>query len=149
MQTLLTFFLDGSKYACQLDHMQRVIWAVEITPLPGQHEKVCGIINIEDEVIPIVDLRKIVGLPTREIELEDDIVIANSDFGPVGMIVDAVEGVFEYPPSEFAPITEAVKSYACGVLKNGADLVIVVDPTKMIQAGDLPDVSELSISELV
>jgi purine-binding chemotaxis protein CheW len=149
VQTLLTFWLDGSKFACQLEAMQRVIWAVEITPLPGQTDKVKGVINLEDQVVPIVDLRQIVGLPTRAIELDDDIVIANSEYGPVGMIVDGVAGVAEYPDSEFEPITEAVKSFACGVLKTNSDLIIVVDPTKMINEGDLPDVSELKLAEAV
>ncbi|HEY9791957.1 MAG TPA: chemotaxis protein CheW [Candidatus Obscuribacterales bacterium] len=149
METLLTFWLDGKKFACQLDSMQRVVWAVEITPLPGQNDKVLGVINIEDQVIPIVDLRQIVGMRARELELDDDILIANSAFGPVGMIVDSVEGVSEFDGAELAPITDPVKSYASGVLKSDGDLIVIIDPTKLIKAGDLPDVSDVSLPELV
>jgi purine-binding chemotaxis protein CheW len=148
METVLTFKLDDKTFACQLEQVQRVIWAIEITPLPGQGAKVKGVVNIEEVVVPIVDLRKIIGLPPRNLELDDDIVIAHSAYGPVGMVVDSVEGVANYPDSQLAPITTAISSYASGVLKTDDNMIIIVDPSKMIDATDLPDVSELSLSDI-
>ena len=149
MGTLLTFMIHGQRFALELDLVQRVIWAVEVVPLPGQTEKVKGVVNVEEVVVPIVDIRRIVGLPEKEIELDDDIVISRSEFGPVGIVVDSTEGLCEYGDAQHVPITPAIKSYAGGVLKQEGELIVIIDPSKMIRASDLPDVTKFDLAGIM
>lgn len=148
METLLIFRLDERQYGCYARAVQRVIWSVEITPLPGAYEKVLGVVNVEEIVVPIVDLRKIIGLQPKSLELDDDIVIMQSKYGPVGFVVDTVEGIAEYPSDWLAPITEAIKSYASNVLRTGQDLLVIVDPSKLVTEDDLPDAEELRLTQV-
>lgn len=146
METLLHFKLDTKRYGCYARAVQRVIWAVEITPLPGQFEKIMGVVNVEEVVVPIVDLRKVIGLQPIVLDLDHDIIIMQSDYGPVGFVVDTVEGIAEYPRDQLAPINDAIKSYACNVIRTGDDLLIVVDPNKLVSADDLPNEETLRLS---
>lgn len=58
--------LDGQRYALSLAQVERVIRAVEITPLPQAPEIITGVINVRGRVIPVVDIRKRFRLPVRE-----------------------------------------------------------------------------------
>lgn len=89
--------LDGQRYALRLAQVDRVIRAVEITPLPQAPEIVAGVINVQGQVIPVVNIRKRFRLPEREIILSDQIVIAHTSRRPVALIVDGTDGVIEFP----------------------------------------------------
>jgi len=53
---IVLFSLDEPRYALYLSAVERVIHSVEITPLPKAPDKVLGVINIQGEVIPVIDI---------------------------------------------------------------------------------------------
>jgi len=92
---LLVFILDGYRYALYLPVVERVVRAVEITPLPKAPEIVLGVINIQGRIVPVVNVRKRFRLPEREIDLGDQLILANTSKRPVALLVDSVSGVVE------------------------------------------------------
>jgi len=141
--TLVTFCIENSRIAFPVKVVQRVIWALRITPVPGQNKKFIGVINLEEEVIPIIDLRYILGLRQCDLELDDDIVIVDTSFGQLGLIADRVEGVQEYLSSQVSPAGKELESLASSVLRADDGLVIIVDPSKLINEDDLPALRKL------
>lgn len=97
----VVFSLDGLSYAVRLSCVRRVVRAVEVTPLPKAPSIVVGVINLAGQIIPVVDLRRRFGLPERETELSDQLIVAHAArpaaSGGGGRIlafaVDAVVGV--------------------------------------------------------
>ena len=75
---LVPFLLDDHRYALHLGVVERVIPAVEITPLPKAPEIVLGLINIRGKIIPTLNIRRRLQLPERETELTDHFIIANT-----------------------------------------------------------------------
>jgi purine-binding chemotaxis protein CheW len=73
---------------------------VEVTPLPGAPETVLGVINVQGEVIPVINLRRRFGLPERELELTDQFVIARTSSRTVALVVDAVSSVIQRVEAE-------------------------------------------------
>lgn len=67
----VTFDLDDHHYALPLTAVERVIRAIEITPLPKAPLIVRGIVNVEGRIVPVVSVRKRFRLPNREIEPRD------------------------------------------------------------------------------
>ena len=55
---IVVFALDEPRYALPLSAVERVVRAVEITPLPKAPEIVLGVINMQGQVVPAVDIRK-------------------------------------------------------------------------------------------
>jgi len=131
---LVSFALDGRRYALYLSVVERVIRIVEITPLPRAPDIVTGVINVQGRVIPVVDIRKRFGLPLREITLTDQLIIARASKRPVAMVVDTVHDVIEYHESMLVPAEEIVPEtrYIDGVVKLKDGMVLIHDLDKFL-----------------
>ena len=104
---------------------------VEITPLPKAPEIVIGIVNIQGRIIPVVDIRKRFRLPKREMNLNDKIILSQTSKRSVGIMVDSVVNVIEYPkqeviiPEKILPGIEYIEGVA--KLEGGLTLIHNID----------------------
>jgi len=87
--------LEGQRYALYLAQVERVIRAVEVIALPGAPGVIVGVINIQGQVVPVINIRKRFGLPDREIALSDHMVVAHTSRRKVVLLVDGTIGVME------------------------------------------------------
>ena len=126
---LVVFTLDEQRYALYLPVVERVVIAVEVTPLPQAPDIVFGIINIQGKVIPVVNIRKRFGLPEREIDLSDQFIIANTSTRTVVLVADTVSGVIEPSGGKLINsenITPGME-YVDGVIKLEDGLILIHD----------------------
>ncbi len=72
---LVVFTLEEQRYALYLSAVERIVRIVEITPLPKALEIVFGVINVQGQVVPVVDIRKRFRLPEREMSLSDQLIM--------------------------------------------------------------------------
>ncbi len=93
IQKILVFTLDGQRYGIALEAVERVVRMVEITPLPGVPDFVYGVINVQGKIIPVVDLRHRFGLPTRRLELEDQLIITRFAGRGMALVADTAQEV--------------------------------------------------------
>ena len=125
----MTFVLDRQRYALDLSSVEKVVRAVEVTPLPKAPDIVCGVINIQGRVVPVFNIRKRFGLPEREIALSDHIIIASTSRRTVSLVVDQVEGTMDQSgrerilPGKILPAME----YLEGVVKLEDGMVFIHD----------------------
>ena len=133
-QMLVLFRLDEQHYALHLPAVERVIRAVEVTPLPKAPEIVLGVINAHGQVIPVVDVRKRFRLPEREMELDDHIMIARTPKRLLALPVDSVEGVVAYPEEQMVVSEKIVPGmeYVEGVLKLPDGLILIHNLEKFL-----------------
>jgi purine-binding chemotaxis protein CheW len=130
----VVFTLDEQRYALYLHAVTRVVCIVEITHLPKSPEIIRGVVDVQGQVIPVADIRKRFRLPEREPELSDQLIIANTAYRSVALVVDSVEGVIEHsgqemiPPEKILPGTEYIK----GVIKLEDGLVLIHDVDKFL-----------------
>jgi purine-binding chemotaxis protein CheW len=100
---LLTFNLEGRHYGLPLDRVERVIRAVEPTPLPRAPETVMGIINLRGKIIPVFNLRRRFRFADRDLDINDCFVIAAAARGTVALAVDSSDGVIERTADQITP----------------------------------------------
>ena len=133
-QMLVLFRLDEQRYALHLPAVERVVRAVEVTPLPKAPEIVLGVINAHGQVIPVVDVRKRFRLPEREMELDDHIMIARTPKRLLALPVDSVEGVVAYPEEQVVVSEKIVPGmeYVEGVLKLPDGLILIHNLEKFL-----------------
>ena len=74
---LVLFTLDGQTFALELTSVQRVVRALEVTPLPNAPAVILGVVNVQGEIASVVSLRHRFRLPTREITLSDQFILVN------------------------------------------------------------------------
>ena len=127
--TLVVFTLDSQHYAIHLSKIERVIHAVELTPLLQAPEIVLGVINIQGRIVPVVNIRKRFRLPEREMNLSDQLIIAQTSRRTVALRVDMVIGVVERSEKEVIVAEEILSQleYVEGVMKLEDGMVFIHD----------------------
>jgi purine-binding chemotaxis protein CheW len=121
---IVLFTLDEPRYALPLSAVERVVRAVEITPLPKAPEIVLGAIDAQGRVIPVVDVRKRFRLPTREMDMDDRFIIARTS-----LAVDSVIGIRTLADGEVVSAEQALPfaEYLRGVAKMEDGIVLIYD----------------------
>jgi purine-binding chemotaxis protein CheW len=85
--------------------VETIVRAVAVMPLPGAPEVVLGVINFRGRILPVIKLRRRCGLPEREMDLTDQMIIAHSSRRQVALLVDATE-VITCPAEAVVPSDE-------------------------------------------
>jgi purine-binding chemotaxis protein CheW len=126
---LLGFSLGLQKYALNLDSVDRVVRAVEITLLPRAPEIVLGVVDVQGQVLPVLNIRKRFGIPDKEIDLTDQLIIARTKRRGVILLVDKVSGVSEYSEQEVANAGKIIPGmkYIEGIVKLEDGMIFIHD----------------------
>lgn len=97
---LIIGLLDTQRYALRLAVVERIVRAVAVTPLPRAPEIIHGVVDVEGVVIPVVNLRKRLGLPEKPITPEDRFIMARTQRRPVILVLDTVQAILEVPTEQ-------------------------------------------------
>lgn len=133
---LVTFRLGREMYGINIFEIQEVIHYREITSIPNTPEFVEGIIQLRNQVIPVVDLKKRLGIEGEEQE-KRRIVILELDERLLGIIVDDISTVFQLESSNYEDLPEAVvgdRSKTClnQLAKIDDMLIIIISPDRIL-----------------
>ena len=126
---LLTFFLEGKRYALHIGSVERVIKAVEVSALPGSPPIVTGVINMHGEIVPVFNIRERFGLKTKAIGANDLFIIATTRGLKVALVVDSVGAVEEFGAQMVARINTMIntKQYIEGIVRLPDNMVLIHD----------------------
>jgi purine-binding chemotaxis protein CheW len=126
---LVVFRLDERRYALPLAAVERVVRAVDVTPLPKATAIVMGAINVHGRVLPVLNVRKRFLMPEREIGPADWFLLAHTARRTVVLVVDESEGVIERPQDEIVLSTRIAPGLEQfpGVLRLEDGLVLIHD----------------------
>lgn len=128
---LVTFSLGREEYGVEINSVQEIIRAADITPVPGAPVHVNGVINLRGKIIPVVNLRRRFGLPEVEANEEQRIIIVEIGEKRLGMLVDSVSQVIRIPSAVIEDLPEEATSldenYIKGVGKLESRLIIILD----------------------
>jgi purine-binding chemotaxis protein CheW len=126
--------LDRQRYALHLEQVSRVLRMVEITPLPAASAGLLGLVNVQGEVLPVLDLRHCFQQRGRRVEPQDVLVIAEGSGSKIALVADAVEGVSEFSLASLSADQELLRQsdYLEAVLKLPDGLVLVCDLAKLL-----------------
>jgi purine-binding chemotaxis protein CheW len=125
MNQIVVFTLDQQKYGLNASAVQRIIRAVEITALPKAPEIVLGVINMEGEIIPVLDIRKRFQRPASEINPENNFIISKTQSRTVAIVVDSVLGLTS---NETIPISQnrlPGMEYVQGIIKLEDGMILI------------------------
>jgi purine-binding chemotaxis protein CheW len=139
----IAFSVDDQRYAVPLDVVERVLRAVEITPLPETFGAVGGVINLQGRAIPVVDLRRRFKLPEREIGPHDQFLVIRSGATTVALPVDETLGIIREEPGERLEASELVSqlSYVSSVLPIAGMMVMVLDVRQVLTPTEIEALS--------
>ena len=128
---LVGFRLDNEDYAIAITKIQEIILMKPITRIPQVPDFIEGLINLRGSVIPIVNLRKRFGLPSREVDDETRTIVVNIQDKTVGCIVDAVTQVMRINRDQIQPpplsVLAVAHQYISGLARLDERLLIILE----------------------
>ncbi len=142
----LVFDLDEQRYAIKLSAVEKVIRAVQITNLAEAPEFLLGLINLQGNIIPVIDIRRALHLPDRELELSDRIIIAKISGRVIAFAVDNVDDIVEPTSDEIhnaRSIYPGMEDYIEGVGKLRDNTVLLYDINKLLSMSDIEELNIL------
>lgn len=132
----VVFRLDGQLYGADISVVREVSYVTAITHLPNTPAYVEGVIDLRGEVMPVIDIRKRLGLPTRQADGETRIMILNVGDMPSALVVDGVDQVFTVNDEQIVPpdsrVVMAGQDYVVGVARSAEKLVVIMDLARLI-----------------
>lgn len=111
-RSLLVFSLGPEWYAVDLAHVKKVLRPTQLAPVPGAPPEVMGLMNCHGEVLCVLELRKILAVPPDGRGAAAGggfIVVMHFGGKDAGILVDAVDNVWEIPSSEIMPPLESLE----------------------------------------
>jgi purine-binding chemotaxis protein CheW len=134
---LATFFLEREEYGVDVRLVQEIIRVSEITQVPRAPEFIRGVINLRGRIIPVIDLKRKLGLGEFAPARASRIVVVKVRERLIGLLVDGASQVLKVPLSviEAAPeeVVQIDQNFIRGVAKLEGRLIILVDLPKVLQ----------------
>jgi purine-binding chemotaxis protein CheW len=90
---LLCFKLEDEEYAIELGFVKEIIRAKDITPVPNTADFVLGITVLRGEIIPVIDLRKRIGLTPLGFTPSTRLIIVYFEGATTALVVDNIPDV--------------------------------------------------------
>ncbi|GJQ61478.1 MAG: chemotaxis protein CheW [Melioribacteraceae bacterium] len=133
---IVSFMIGKECYGLNILNVKEIIKMVNITSLPNVPDYVEGIINLRESVIPVIDLRKLLGVKNTELTLKTRIIVLEDHGKSNGFIVDEVsevlrldEMLLEDPP---ASTVDGSKEYIKQIAKLDDKMVILLDLDRLL-----------------
>lgn len=131
---IVVFRLEGQRYALPVDHVQEIQQIVRPTRLPDGSKALLGMIDLRGRVLPLIDLRLLLGLPAEAYDLQTPMIIGRTGEHLVALVVDEVDDVVDLPegclqqPSGIYELADRM----LGVCRLGEGLVFVLDMNRVV-----------------
>jgi len=91
---LIRVEVDSVMYALEIARIREIVNPRPLIELPREHAAVLGVSDYREEVVAVVDLRRVFGLPPQEPTRRTKWLILETRRGLVAVVVDAVHDVF-------------------------------------------------------
>lgn len=127
---ILTFRLGAERYGIGVRYVREVVRRTAVTPLPGSDPVILGVVNLRGEILPLLDIRPLLGLTSSMPVQALPVIVLGADRAEFGISIDELgdigsvkEGDALAPspttkPGE--PLLLGVSSSAVGVLDGEA-----------------------------
>lgn len=145
---LVLFTLGSEEYAVPIDNVQEIIMPKSITKLPNTPEFIDGITNLRGHVISIIDGKKRFRMNNSNNEDSENtrIIILNTEYQTIGLIVDSVSEVIHLKTQNIDPLPVDMDSETeafLGVGKYKEKLLVLINPNKFLTQTELLKLDKL------
>jgi purine-binding chemotaxis protein CheW len=142
-QEFLVFDVAAQRFALPLPNVREVLRAVAITRLPDAPAVIEGVIDVRGSLVPVMDLRARVGLPRRPLELEDRLIVVESDGRTLALRVDRVHWTIEVEERalESTRTLAPEAAYIAGVARLEDGLVLIHDLRRFLSPSEAAELA--------
>jgi purine-binding chemotaxis protein CheW len=149
-EQMVVFRLDHEEFGVPIESVQEIVRVPEaLTHVPKSPSFVEGVINLRGAVLPVIDQRRRLGLPTIERTEQQRIMVFLFDGLRTGFIVDSVAEVLKVPKSVIEPAPNLSTSQMNLIsrvanLEKQKRLILLIEPSQLLEAQDRAGLAEFS-----
>jgi purine-binding chemotaxis protein CheW len=142
---LLCFDLADKEYAVGIESVREVRRIKQVTPIPKALDFIEGVVSLRGRVVPIINLRKKLGLPSNKSTSFNRVLITESNNHILGIAVDSVLGVTAIDKANIELPDEILKKaeYLIGVGKIAKRLILIIDIEKLLSGEEKGSIAEV------
>ncbi len=98
-----TFFVGDLLLGLSISRVREINRHLDVTVVPHAPDFVLGVINLRGDVVTVLDLASIIGLPRREVTRNSRNVVIHWEDQLVGLAVDRIADIVAISPEEITP----------------------------------------------
>ena len=135
----LCFAVGDEKFALHVANVTSILEMQQITTVPNCPVYMRGIINLRGTVLPVLELRTLLGMNANQITANSCILVLdlvqNGENTHVGMLVDSVTEVFELQPQDIlTPPSLSNSTSIIGIAKRPDGFVMLLEAANLIES---------------
>lgn len=146
MSKFITFRIRNETYGFPIEVVKEINRLPHLTPLPSSPAFIKGVMNLRGKIVPVADLRMKFGMEPVEKTRESCVIIIESQFGFMGLVVDAVREVREIAPEHIDPPIQLQpgENLIQGFAKTKDEVIVLIDVLKAFSENLIAEVTNLS-----
>lgn len=139
MNKFAVFTIAGEEFGIELEKIVEVVKSQKVTPLLKVPEFITGVINLRGNVIPLMDLRKRLGVKPSSSRAR--IIVTKIHGGNIGLLVDTVKEILTIEKEEIASTPSIFKGlkpeYIMGIGKIADRLIVILNLDNLLSSDEI------------
>jgi purine-binding chemotaxis protein CheW len=130
------FRVGEQEYAFRIEQIQEIVILDQVTRTPQVPAYVEGVSNLRGSIIPVINLRTLLGLEPKPVDRDTRTIVVNVGPRTMGCKVDQVSQVMRIPEESILPAPETVTAngaqYIAGFARQNGRLLILLDIDELL-----------------
>lgn len=132
---VVMFTIGSGTYGINVLKVREIINTMDVTEIPNAHDHVEGVIRLREEILPVVNLAKVLGIPASEHPEQDKFIIGELNQIKVAFRVHHVSRIYRISWEQIEKPTElsaGTQAHAIGIIKLEDQMAILLDFEKIL-----------------
>lgn len=142
---LVSFHVGDEEFGLDILRVQEIIRIQPLTRVPNLPDYIDGVINLRGKVIPVIGLRKRLGLDKQSADKRTRIVVVDVHGQILGFVVDSVSEVLRIHTDTVEPtprLGKVDRDYISGVGKLDSRLLLLLDLEQLMSETEIAEATE-------
>lgn len=144
---LVCFKMGGEDFALGIMRVREIVRPLKVVRVPRAPSFVEGVVNLRGQILPVIDLRRRLGLPHENDERRTRFLVVALADSVVLFVVDEVNEVIHASRDAVLPAPALVRGvdarYLLGALPIGERLVMLLHPERVLTSAETDELRRL------
>ena len=145
--------LQAESFGVDISAVREIIAYVVPTQIPMMPAFVVGVINLRGQVVPVIDIARRFERPATAIHKRSCIIIVDLQEGEsrqrLGVIVDAVNEVLEFPPEQIEPAPQfgagLRTEFIRGMGKVANQFIVLLEMARVLSMDEMAELAAIAV----
>ncbi len=140
---ILCFTIENIRFAICLSCVDRVIRALEVTPVPNAPLVIMGVFDYHGSVVPVINMRHRLKMADQPVRINDVFILADTSRRKLALVADKADGIVKPTSNELIKATDLDSGFeAKGVLRRDDGIILIYDIEQFLSAQEELDFQE-------